>query len=51
MALELLANCAHSKILQNVAKFRPILILFRIAKRSIVEDFSLLRPKIPASND
>ena len=29
-------NCAHSKILQNVAKFRSILILFGIAKRSIL---------------
>ena len=28
--------CAHSKILQIVAKCRSILILFRIAKRSIV---------------
>ena len=28
-------NCSNSKILQNVAKYHSILILFRIAKRSI----------------
>ena len=30
-------NCTHSKILQNVAKYHSILILSRIAKRSICE--------------
>ena len=30
--------CIHSKILQDVAKYRSIEILFRIAKRSIAED-------------
>ena len=30
-------NCGHSKILQNVAKYRSIQILFRIAKRSIFD--------------
>ena len=34
--------CANSKILQNEAKYRLILILFRIAKRSIGEFMLLL---------
>ena len=30
-------NCGHSRILQNVANYSSILILFRIAKRSIAD--------------
>ena len=39
MALEVLFYffCAHSKILQNVAKYRSILILSRIAKGFLAE--------------
>ena len=35
MVLELVhIDCTHSKVLQNAAKYRSILILFRIAKRA-----------------
>ena len=38
MALELVSQLCIFEILQNGAKYRSILILFRIAKRSIEEN-------------
>ena len=36
MALGFYHRCAHSKIVQNIAFYRSIIILVRIAKRSIM---------------
>ena len=44
VALELYQYCAHSKILQNVMKYRSINILIGIAKRSILFVLLLILP-------
>ena len=41
--------CEHSKILQNVAKYCSILILFRIAKRSTFFDKLVEQPSAVCS--
>ena len=44
VAIELGHYCAHSKIPQSVEKYRWILILFRIAERSIINILNMLIP-------